>query len=149
MYDTTATFETMSPRARWGLALFCIAVGTYPILLAAGIVEPEPGQLHAPRWVVGTAGGLFVILGLYLPFPHTKARSHALGAVICLGFSAMGGWVALFAEPGSISGGIPFLPQSINHDIGRVVFGSGALLALAMGVHALRCAYRARHDAGR
>ncbi len=81
MHDTTATFETMSLRARWGLALFCIALGAYPLLLAAGVVEPEPGQLHAPRWAVGLAGGVFVILGLILcrPFPRTPGRDGDTG----------------------------------------------------------------------
>lgn len=77
MHDTTATFDTMSPRARWGLALFCLALGAYPVLLAAGVVEPEPGQLHAPRWAIGMAGGLFLVLGLYLPFSDSKASGAA------------------------------------------------------------------------
>ncbi len=75
MHDTTATFETMSARARWGLALFCIALGAYPLLLAAGMVEPEPGQLHGPRWAIGLAGILFVIIGLCLPVSRGNARA--------------------------------------------------------------------------
>ncbi len=74
MHDTTATFETMSPRARWGLALFCIALGAYPLLLAAGVVEPDPGQLREPRWALGMAGVLFVFLGLCLPFRTKRTR---------------------------------------------------------------------------
>ena len=102
MHDTPATLETMSPRARWGLALFCVALGTYPILLATGIVEPDPGQLHAPPWVVGIAGGVFVLLGFYLPFSGSKVSNNLFGALICLSFAAMGAWVAFDSPPGSL-----------------------------------------------
>ena len=77
MHDTRATFESMSPRARWGLALSCIALGAYPVLLAAGVVEPEPGQLSAPRWAIGIAGGLFIVLGVFLPLGRSRARAAA------------------------------------------------------------------------
>lgn len=77
MHDTTATFETMSTRARRGLALACIALGAYPVLLAAGVVDPEPGQLDGPRWAIGLAGGVFVGLGLYLTLRDRRARGAA------------------------------------------------------------------------
>lgn len=146
MQDTPTTLETMSPRARWGLCLFCVALGLYPILLATGVVEPDPGQLHAPRWVVAVAGSIFVVLGLYLPFSGSKFSNNLFGALICLSFAAIGGWVALYAEPGSITGGIPFAPKGLNHLLGRGMFGFGALISLAMAVYALRLAARALRE---
>ena len=74
-----ATFETMSLLARWGLALFSIAVGVYALLLTMGLVEPERGQLVAPRWVVGITGAVFVVLGIYLPLRQSKERSAPRG----------------------------------------------------------------------
>ena len=146
MHDTPATLDTMSPRARWGLALFCVALGTYPILLATGVVEPDPGQLHAPPWVVGIAGGVFVLLGFYLPFSGSKVSNNLFGALICLSFAAMGAWAAFDSPPGSIEGGIPFATAAFNQALGRGLFGFGALISLAMGIYALRLAARAYRE---
>ena len=142
MQTATARIEDMSPRARWGLALCCIALGTYPILVAVGVIEPEPGQLKAPLWVVGLAGFLFVVLGVFVSMRQTDTLSHVFGAVVCLSFSAIGTWAALYAEPGSIKGGLPLVPAHINHQIGRVMFGLGALMCLGMALWAMRMALR-------
>ena len=143
MRTATTRIEDMSPRARWGLALFCIALGTYPILLAMGVIEPEPGQLKAPEWIVGMAGFVFVVLGVFVSLRQTDTLSHVFGAVVCLGFAAIGCWVALNAEPGSIAGGLPFVGAEVNHRIGRIVFGLGALMCLSMALWAVRMALRA------
>lgn len=41
-------------------------VGVFVVLLAMGVVEAQPGSLHAPPWVVGLAGGIFLLAGLSL-----------------------------------------------------------------------------------
>lgn len=41
-------------------------MGLFIVLMAADVIEAEPGSLHAPRWVVGLAGGIFLLAGLSL-----------------------------------------------------------------------------------
>ena len=68
-----------------------------------------------------------------------KSRINSLfAAIMCLGFSAVGFWVAIASDPDSISGGLPFVPQPVNAAIGKGLFGVGALITLGIAIYAFR-----------
>ena len=66
---------------------------------------------------------------------HSKASS-LIGAILCLGMSILGFYVALFSD--EISGGIPFLPNEVNTFMGRIAFGLGALFTFWLSTYAFR-----------
>ena len=39
-------------------------VGSFIVLLAADVIHAEPGSIHAPRWVLAAAGGVFMLAGM-------------------------------------------------------------------------------------
>lgn len=58
--------------------------------------------------------------------------------IVLAGLGLTGLWVAVFAAPGSISGGLPLLPGKVNDTIARFAFGAGGLACLALLVWGLR-----------
>jgi hypothetical protein len=82
--------------------------------------------------LVLTIGGVMMIAG------RDSRLNDFLAAVLLLGMSSIGSWVAFFGSADGISGGLAFLPSELNVGLGRILFGLGALLCLAMAVYALR-----------
>lgn len=121
----------------------CLAAGLLITAVALGLISVPPEDVHAPMWVLGLCGSVFVLGGI-MAMAGPKARVTALGAALmCLCFGVVGGWVAIAAPPGSIAGGIPLLSQETNDTIGRFLFGGGALMCLAIAALALRQFLRA------
>ncbi len=128
------------PHPVW--AWFCIALGAYPLLIAFGVVSVQDSLVHAPMWVIGLCGVVFVCAGCAMLFA-TQARLHNLfGGLICLAFAAVGFWVAVFSPHEGFSGGIPFLSYDNNVTLARWLFGFGSVLTLAMFGHAMRLVFR-------
>ena len=53
----------------WPALLFGLpfaGLGGWVVLMAVGTIAIPPGSLHAPRWVLGVAGGTFGVAGLFL-----------------------------------------------------------------------------------
>jgi len=70
--------------------------------------------------------------GVALMLPPNSRLRLALVAVLVAGFVAIGGWIAFYGTPGTISGGLSFLPRETNALLGRLVFGIGALISIAI-----------------
>jgi hypothetical protein len=86
--------------------------------------------------VVLSIGGVMMIIG------RDSRLNDFLAAVLLLGMSSIGSWVAIFGSVDGISGGLVFLPSEWNVGLGRVLFGLGALLCLAMAGYAFRRALK-------
>lgn len=67
------------------------------------------------------------------PRRNNSAIRAALGAVVCLGLSIIGFTVVLSGE--NISGGLPFVPHSLNQWFARVLFALGALLTAVLALY--------------
>lgn len=120
------------------LACLCLAIGAAIMLVAAGIITVADDNIHAPLWVLGLCGLVF-LLGGFMIIAGAKSRFNALGAaLLCGSFGLVGAWVTFFSPDNSITGGVPFLSQSTNATIGRWVFGAGALISFAIAWVALR-----------
>ena len=68
-------------------------------------------------------------------YKPAKWRSF-FGGVICLSFFIIGFWIAFYGE--DIQGGIPFIAETTNQMIGRVVFGIGAVISGLISIVAFR-----------
>ena len=132
--------STLSPRARLGYGIACVAIGCYPIAMALGVFpDVEP---NAPGWVVAGAGIVFVIAGLMILLAtHTRANDLLAGVLLFI-FGAMGVWVSIFSPDEGFSGGLPFLPDDLNIVLGRWLFGLGSIVTFAMCAWAFRRAFR-------
>lgn len=124
------TAEKDAGNNRW-LAWICIAIAVFIIAGAVGVFPLEPAN-NTPLWVVGLSGAVFGLGGIMILL-GPKSPLTALGAALmCVSFGAIAAWIALFAAPDSISGGLPFLSTETNGKIGKWIFGLGALVCFAI-----------------
>jgi hypothetical protein len=93
-------------------------------------------KMNAPRWVVALGGLVFVGGGVLLLEP-AEFLGQLFAGTVAVAMTAISAWVALFGEPHSFSGGLPFLPHEWNVVFARVLFALVALLGLAIVLHAL------------
>jgi len=151
----------MSPRGAIILGVFVAAAGIG--IVAAGVWSPQK-DVHAPRWVIESAGGAFLFFGSWtavvyalgydpkrsdetLPPPLVQL-AFFLPGVVCL--AAPFHWIAFGPGPRAFSGSfsLPFLliSRRAGELSGRVAFGVGAVLmdlvAVAIAVTLLRRAVR-------
>jgi hypothetical protein len=127
--------NTPAPSAPWWLALICIAAGS---AIVAGAVGWLPLKLSpgVPRWVGAAAGFVFVLGGIAIALPPRASRLRGLaGAILVTLFTSIAGWIAFW--PGertfnsSVSSGGVSVSGGGSEWVGRIVFGSGAILCAA------------------
>ncbi len=135
------TVRTMQTHPIFGW--LTIAAGAFILLIAVGVIDNQQPP-SAPSWIVGLAGAVFVIAGIMLLLGQ-RSRYTALGAAfICALFAAIGIWIAFLGPSESITGGLPFLPRSMNAKLGRTLFGLGGVISLGIGILAVRDFVRRR-----
>jgi len=144
------------------VALACAAMGAFPILIAAGVIQPEPGDASAPRWVVFCCGLVFELAAAALVVGYAIAGGvapdgdlppgtpfavrlvqYVLGLGIAGALAAIASWIAFGPGPRPFTASVPFIGRGPASDLaGRVVFGFGAVLMLvfiaALGVVSVR-----------
>jgi hypothetical protein len=142
--------KELSPRGRLGIGLLVAALGAFICLIGLGIITSNAKDVHAPLWVVTSAGAAFLFAGLTLALsaasPTTDADGglppsapfvlrllqYLLGLAIVAALASVGSWVAF--GPGernfSVTLSLPWWGSTGkgNDLIGRVVFGIGAVL---------------------
>jgi len=108
---------------------FASVVGLFIIAVS---IWGDGSGFHAPRWVVGAAGGVFLLAGLAIFTQDHPILSSLLRALLLTSFGAVFTWVSF--GPGerefSSSVSIPFLTftRSSSEITGRICFAPGALL---------------------
>lgn len=127
------TTDQLSPRGRLGVAAVCIATGAAIAALAAGIIPADESKFHAPHWVVGACGLVFMLAGSMILMPAGMRRAQGLiGAVLLSLFAAIPGWIAFGAGERVFGGGLSFggitSATHPNEMTGRIVFGAAAIL---------------------
>lgn len=109
-----------------------LLTGAFMLGLASGLVSPSADAVRTPGWLVGIGGVVFLLAGVAIVFQHRPAVGW-LAAIVMLGCAAAAGlWIALFADPADISGGVPLISDAANARLGRLVFGFGGLVSLAL-----------------
>lgn len=138
-----------SPIKVFLIALPFAGAGALVMLVAADVIHADPSSFHAPRWVVGMAGFLFFLAGLWILFLGFAKGSEAettLGQwasyiffVLFLGtFALIFLWVGFgpgereFSSSGSI--GPVTISGAGNELVGRCLFGGVGLLVGAVAL---------------
>jgi len=129
-------------KSRFALALLCIAVSLYLFSIASGFIPTSDEQAHAPLWVIGLCGVVFLIGGCMILLGRHSRVNDLLAAILCAIFGVVGLWVSLFSSSEGFSGGIPFLSYEQNVTIARWVFGLGSLISFAIAAYAFRRSIR-------
>ena len=138
------TPDKLSPAARAAVAAACFLGGALIVAVAAGIIPTSESAVHAPRWVIGACGFMFVIAGFLVIVPDTMPHmKNFLGAALLSLFAAVPGWIGFGDGPRAFSGSVSFgAMTSATHPgemAGRIAFGFFAVL-LAVG--AVYCWWR-------
>ena len=126
-----------APAPRWFSLLF-LGMGLFILGIGLGIVPTEEGSVHAPPWVISLCGAVFFLAGLSLLAGEKAHINSLIGALIGGGLGAVGLWVAFQGSAEHMSGGIPFVPRSVNIGLGRVMFGFGGLIGVLILLLGLR-----------
>lgn len=120
----------------------CILIGIYPLAIAFGLLNADSESIHAPMWVVGLCGLVFIIAGCMIIFRQHDRLVDILAAIICFSFAAIGIWVSLLSPLDGFSGGLPYVSKELNILFARGVFGLGAMITLLMCIYAIKRALR-------
>jgi hypothetical protein len=123
----------------------CLAIAAG--LGVCALVWSQPQQLHAPAWVVYTAGLAFVLAGLALLVRFGSRLNFLLSALTALALFVPGAWVAFGSGPRECSFSLPFMHDLAPAVACRVAFGVGAALIALVFILLLTRAYRS-HSAG-
>ena len=137
------------------------AAGLAIVLISLGWLPSDPASVHAPMWVLGVAGGVFLLPGLLMcyyglknglsdesPADRPKEKtwggpSWLVAVLMVSAFAAMGIWIGLGDGPREFSGGV-----TGSEVEGRVVFGAMGVLcttiALWMWYRGLKETFRPR-----
>jgi len=124
------------------VALLCIALGGFLILVACGLIEDDPSKRHAPDLIIALCGSVFLIAGIMILVGHHSRVNDLLAAILCMAFGIIGAWVAIYGASEGFSGGLPLLSDEANTSLARGVFGLGSLLCFAISGWALKRFYR-------
>ncbi|MEO0574000.1 MAG: hypothetical protein AAF004_00965 [Pseudomonadota bacterium] len=125
------------------VGVVCIVLGCFPLAIATGLMQAQPGTIHAPLWVVGLVGVIAIVAGVMVMLPTGRVLD-AVACLLCAGFAAVGFWLSLKAPADGFSGGLPFISSGANVMVARVIFGSGAVMSLIMAVYAAKRALKSR-----
>lgn len=134
MSEPTSEHQKTNPLFGW----MCIVLGSGVLLIAFGVIPVDPSTVYAPYSILGLCGLVFAIAGIMILMGENSKYNSLGAAAILVCFAICGGWVALFASPDSIEGGLPFLSQEVNGVLGKIVFGGGALISATLSVYAWR-----------
>ena len=127
-----------------------VLIGLWLFAVALGFIPVPPGTLHAPRWVLGAIGVLFVLGGLLAATSSGGRVATALAASLLTLLGMLGGWVAAFGESdlmrmaastGAVAIAIPAPHAPLA---ARIAFGVGALIVLGWAAFAWRQFFKLR-----
>jgi hypothetical protein len=126
--------------------VFALIMGSFVILVATGVIASDEAAFHAPRWVVGLCGALFVLGGLVGVTARYRVLRRILVILLLAAFFLVAVWAAIFTKPETWSAGLPLLSRRTNGLIAKTLVGFGAVLLLWMLVTAIRRPWPNRHS---
>lgn len=133
----------VSPLVGLAMGGLFASVGLTIVFVSLGWIPVDPSSVHAPMWVLGLAGLVFMLPGLLMGYYGVRngltrdgttivekpwgGPGWFVGAVMISAFGAMGLWVGFGDGPRQFSGGL-----TGSEGEGRFVFGlMGILCTLA------------------
>ena len=129
-------------RSNLVVALLCIALGSFLVLVACGLIGSDSNHRHAPDLIIALSGAVFVFAGIMILVGRQSRFNDLLAAILCMTFGVIGAWIAIYGASEGFSGGLPLLSDEANTMLARGVFGLGALLCFAISGWAFTRFYR-------
>lgn len=118
------------------LGLIISAFGVYVIGLA---VWGEEARMHAPRWVVGAAGAVFLLGGLLVFGERLPLFSAVVRALLVTAMASAFVWVSFLPGDREFTGtvSVPFLSvQGPTSELaGRLCFAPGAIVTVGLALY--------------
>jgi hypothetical protein len=114
------------------MVIMLLLTGAFMLGLASGLVSPRADAVRTPGWLVAIGGVVFLLAGIAIVFQHRPAVGWVVAMVMLACAAAAGLWIALLADPADISGGVPLMSDAANARLGRLAFGFGGLVSLAL-----------------
>ncbi len=120
-------------------------VGSFIVLVAVGVIYADPSSFNAPRWVIGVAGGVFMLAGTMVALQGAfgpegmqsklyLSLQFLVGLVFMLLFASIFLWVGFGEGEREFSTSTTLGPTTTsgsgNASLGRFVFGGGGVLML-------------------
>jgi hypothetical protein len=127
-----------------------VLIGLWLIAVAMGFIPVPAGTLHAPQWVLGVIGALFVLGGLLAATSSGGRVATALAASLLTLLGALGAWVAACGESDMMrmatrSGAVAITVPAPQAPLAtRIAFGVGALIVLGWAGYAWRRVFKLR-----
>ncbi len=119
-----------SPRARLLMALGMFCFGGFLLGIAMGWVHADPSSIHAPLWVLGAAGMMFVLAGVMILLVGRDSLGRLNNLVIWLFVVCLAvpfNWVAVGAGERQFRGTSTVMGAAssgaASESEGRMIFG--------------------------
>lgn len=141
--------DKSSKASQWFLGAVMLCAGAAMAGVGAKVIPVDPATVHAPYWVIAVCGLVFISGGMAAIIGEKHPLNSVLAAIIALGLATSFGWVAFFGDSAQMSGGVWFLPKSVNDILGRILFVLGSVMGFVIGGLALfggRGTSRSRRD---
>lgn len=136
-----------TPRLNYYMAVIAAATGAYIMALGANLlpVPGGPSNLQGPQWLLICAGLTFFLASIAIviqalghaddagELPPAAPRwmsvvQYLIGFAIFACFGAIASWIAFGPGERQFSGTFGFVTTAANETMGRVVFGTGAIM---------------------
>jgi hypothetical protein len=139
--------ETENKKLAIGICLISVLLGFYLVLSSLGFLPIDMERWHIPRPLIGALGLLLVCAGGATVTGGGQRLNDFFAGVMMLCFCLIGGWVSIYSD-GNFEGGVSFLAKESNVSLGRIMFGSGAVITFLCSVFAFKAALlgRKNHD---
>jgi len=132
------TTKKLKPRQLKLFSWLFILTGLVFILMGLDLIAIDESDLNAPKWIIGLCGLVFSLAGIMILLGEKSPLNNLLGGLLVLSFGCIGAWIAIYGDSANFSGGTPFLSESQNVLIARILFGSGSLMCLAIFIYVVK-----------
>jgi hypothetical protein len=115
-----------------------IVAGIVIELTIIDVISIDENLLHAPDWILGLCGLLFLSGGLAIvASPKSSIATWSAGTFV-ISMTLISAWVAVYGASEHFSGDLLLLSRDSNVIIGRIIFGCVSLLGLVITVAAIK-----------
>jgi hypothetical protein len=120
-----------------------VLIGLWLTAIASSLIPVPAGTLHAPRWLLGAIGAVFVLGGLLAATTSGGRIATAVAAALLTLLGAAGGWVAAGGSA-AVGASVAAFGAAPAPPAARIACGIGAVLVLAWAAYAWRQVFKLR-----
>lgn len=120
-----------------GTATLCLVAGGIVCAAGLGLLPRGYVIIDAPPRLLAAGGIILALLG-FLSLARDHRASETFTSLLFLGVAVGAGWLTFIAPEGTINRYLPFIPQSVNESLARLLFGLGAAVCIGMAFLGLR-----------